>query len=113
MAGEKETLSLHDNRTSIASINACIIISGYIFGAQDLNGKEANLPNDDYLLRFWCRELNFQRNFQFKFMSLIGLDILSGVLVVNTSQRLLMQKAFAAWINMKFVKVVFNDSSVI
>ena len=32
------------------------------------------------------------------------LEILSGVLVLNTNQWLLVQEAFAAWINMKFVK---------
>ena len=36
---------------------------------------------------------------------IVGLDILSGLLVVNTNQWLLMQKAFPAWINMKLVKV--------
>ena len=38
--------------------------------------------------------------------TLVGLEILSGVLVVNPNQWLLMQKAFAAWINMKFVEVI-------
>ena len=33
-------------------------------------------------------------------------EILSGILVVNPNQWLLMQKAFDAWINMKFVKVI-------
>ena len=36
----------------------------------------------------------------------IGLELLSGVLVVNLNEWLLMQKAFAAWINMKFVEVI-------
>ena len=33
-------------------------------------------------------------------------NILSGVLVVNANQRLLMQKVFAAWIKKKFLKVI-------
>ena len=36
----------------------------------------------------------------------IGLELLSGVLVVNLNEWLLMQKAFDAWINMKFVEVI-------
>ena len=37
---------------------------------------------------------------------LVGLEILSGVIVVNTNQWLLTQKAFAARINMKLEKVI-------
>ena len=39
---------------------------------------------------------------------LVGLEILFRVLVVNTNQWLLMQKAFAATMNMKFVKVILK-----
>ena len=47
-----------------------------------------------------------EKNHQIQRKTLVGLEILSGALVVNTDQWLLMQKALAAWINMKFVKVI-------
>ena len=38
--------------------------------------------------------------------TLVRLEILSSVCVVKTNQCILMQKTFAAWINLKFVKVI-------
>ena len=47
-----------------------------------------------------------EKNNQFQKKTLARLEILSGVLVVNKNQWLIMQKAFAAWTNMKIVKVI-------
>ena len=38
--------------------------------------------------------------------TVVELKILSRLFVVNANQWLFMQKAFAGWINMKFVKVI-------
>ena len=61
------------------------------------------------------RTLSFKRvckrkeiNHQIQKKTQIELEVLPGALVVNTNQWLLMQKAFAAWINMKFVKVILT-----
>ena len=80
-----------------------------------LNGTEETEILDDATATVQVRILLFKsvrkkkqiaqdKNHQIQMKTLIGLEILSGVLVVNTNQWLLMQKAFATWINMKFVK---------
>ena len=47
-----------------------------------------------------------EENDQIQKKTLVRLEILTGVLVVNTNQWLLIQKAFAVWINMEFMKVI-------
>ena len=47
-----------------------------------------------------------EKNHQIQKKTLVRLEILSGVLVVNTNQWLLIQKTFATCINIKFVKVI-------
>ena len=49
-----------------------------------------------------------EKNHQIQKKTLVGLEILSGVLVINANQWLFMQKAFAAWINIKFVEVILS-----
>ena len=44
-----------------------------------------------------------EKNHRIQKKTLVAMEILSGVLVGNTNQWLLMQKAFTAWIKMQFV----------
>ena len=47
-----------------------------------------------------------KKNHQIRNKASVELEILSGVIVVNANQRLLMQKAFTAWIKKKTSKVI-------
>ena len=52
------------------------------------------------------KKTNQEKNLQIRKKRAAKLEILSGVLMVNANQRLVMQKAFAAWKKKKFLKVV-------
>ena len=52
------------------------------------------------------KETAQEKNHEIPKKTLVGLKILSGVPVVNKNQWLLIEKIFAAWINIKFVKVI-------
>ena len=64
------------------------------------NGTEESETSDNEYLS------DFTNPHQIQKKTLVELEILSGVIVVNTNQWLLMQEALAAWINMKFLKVI-------
>ena len=117
---EKLETNFEDKTSSIIKMSKSELISSV--SEDEINETEESETSDDgYLMilqscNHTCMNLVFQKsqwkktapekNHQIWKKTLVGLDILPCVLVVNTNQWLLMQKAFAAWINMKFRKVI-------
>ena len=52
------------------------------------------------------KKVSQKKNHQIQKKAAVELEILSVVIVVNANQRLLMQKAYAAWIKKKFLKII-------